>query len=682
MNIRFVAAMGWILPGLIAGPALPAENSDESGPDPPAYQYHSLMLVKPLSAAELPGFLRWGFDIVETLPDGSLKIIAAPAEREELMARYGAQVEIENLEEYYRRGLDPGRDMGGYHTYSETCSELYQASFDSLARLDTIGYSIEGRAIFALKISDNVEVEEDEPGVFINGLTHAREAITVEIVLYFMWYLLDNYGTEPEIKALVDSTEIWLAPIVNPDGWVYNELTNPDGGGMWRKNRRDNGDGSFGVDLNRNWGFLWGLDNIGSSPNPWSSTYRGTGPFSEPETQALRDFINAHDFSVTVNYHSKGGMYVKPWGFNRDQGCPDDRIFYWMLDSLFGYSGYDTTQSLYVTNGSAYDWQYGEQFEKEKAFAFVAEVGPSFWPPSSAIDSLCEDHLQPNLFFLREAQRLRNRPTRSLATEFTHFDTTVDRCSDDFSVGRVYWNVSSEASFDVQVSHFDSMASGAWFSMDTFTIRVGPQESFDALMHFSPNEVGSFPDGQYPHTGCVRVVFSGLGSLAVVDTLLFPVKVVIQVSGADITPSFIAEPTRVPVLTPVQFTNTSTTFDSCLWDFGDGKISTDVNPEHCYDSSGMYSVKLVCYSNCYVDSITYMDYVEVHCCRARGNVDGDGGINVADLTYLANHIFFGGDPPPCLLEGDCDGSGAVNVADLTCLADYLFFDGPTPPPCD
>jgi len=609
--------------------------------------------------------------------------VATPVEREELITQYGAQIEIENLEEHYRQRLDPAKDMGGYHTYSETWSELYQASFDTLARLDTIGYSLEGRPIFALKISGNVDVDEDEPEVFINGLTHAREAITVEIVLHFIWYLLDNYA-EPQIGALIDSTEIWLVPIVNPDGWVYNEQTNPDGGGMWRKNRRDNGDGSFGVDLNRNWGFLWGLDDIGSSPDPWSNTYRGTAPFSEPENQVLRDFINTHDFPVIVNYHSKGRKYLKPWGFNCNLYNPDDRIFYSMLDTLLGYNGYDTTQSIYIVNGGACDWQYGEQFEKKKTICYAPEVGPQewgFWPPASEIDSLCEENLQANLFFVREAQRLRNRPTRLLTTEFTHFDTAVDNCSDSFSIETEFWNVSLTASFDVQVGYFDSMATGAWFFVDTFTIRIDPLEPFPALMHFSPNEVEGLPDGEYPHAGYVRFVISSLDSLPQVDTLLFPVNVTIQVTGADINPSFTAEPTSVPPSTPVQFTNMSSAFDSCLWDFGDGQTSAEVNPQHPYDSVGVYSVKLVCYSNCYLDSVTYVDYIVVYCCQARGNVDGEGGVNVADLTYLVDYIFFGGDTPPCPEEGNVDASGGLNVADLTYLVDYMFFSGPAPPPC-
>jgi murein tripeptide amidase MpaA len=97
--------------------------------------------------------------------------------------------------------------------------------------------------------------------------------------MYYMWYLLENYGTDPEATYLVDNREMYFVPCFNPDGYEYNRQTDPNGGGMWRKNRRNNG-GSYGVDLNRNFGYMWGYDDLGSSPIPSSETYRGPSAFS------------------------------------------------------------------------------------------------------------------------------------------------------------------------------------------------------------------------------------------------------------------------------------------------------------------------------------------------------------------------------------------------------------------
>jgi hypothetical protein len=226
------------------------------------YQNHSLLRVGPLSGDLLAEFNQRGFDVVEELPDGVMKVVAAVGERDDLVAKYGATVEIDNLEEFYRKGLDPSKPMGGYHTYSEMVAQLIQlhAQYPTLTHIDTIGYSLEDRPILAIKVSDNPDVDEDEPEVFFNGMIHAREPMTMEINLYTIQYLLEAYPYFPNVADLVNTVEAWFVPIINVDGYVYNETTNPGGGGMWRKNRQYNEDGSYGIDLNRNWAFRWGED--------------------------------------------------------------------------------------------------------------------------------------------------------------------------------------------------------------------------------------------------------------------------------------------------------------------------------------------------------------------------------------------------------------------------------------
>ena len=141
-----------------------------------------------------------------------------------------------------------------------------------------------------------------------------------------MYYLLENYGTNPEVTYLVDNRELYFVPVFNPDGYAYNEQISPNGGGMWRKNRRDNGSGIFGVDMARNFGYMWGYDNLGSSPTPSAIDYRGTGPFSEPETQAIREFCIEHNFLTSCTYHTYWNIIFPPWGYNLEQ-TPDSTIF-------------------------------------------------------------------------------------------------------------------------------------------------------------------------------------------------------------------------------------------------------------------------------------------------------------------------------------------------------------------
>jgi len=295
---------------------------------------------------------------------------------------------------------------GAYHTQEEAYAEMDSVAnaHPDICQLQSIGLSIEGRDIWALKISDNVTVTEDEPRVLYLGCHHAREIITVEIPLYIMHYLVDNYGTDSLATFLVDNREIWIVPIMNPDGREYVENV-----GDWRKNRRDNGDGTYGVDLNRNYGYMWGYDDEGSSPDPGSEIYRGTAAFSEPETQAIRDLMLNYQFSTCISYHSYGRLILYPWGYVPSL-CPDDDIYYALCDSMASFNGYTfgpAATTIYVANGDSDDWMYGEQILKEKVFSMTFEVGTEFYPPESDIIPLCEENLAPSLLAAQVAGNLR-----------------------------------------------------------------------------------------------------------------------------------------------------------------------------------------------------------------------------------------------------------------------------------
>ena len=272
----------------------------------------------------------------------------------------------------------------------------------------------EGRPIQWVRISDNPDVDEDEPEILYTALHHAREPISLSQLIYFMWYILENSETDPSIAHLLKNTELYFIPCVNPDGYVYNETVRPEGGGLWRKNRRKNADGTFGVDLNRNYGHKWGVDNDGSSSNTQSEVYRGTAPFSEPETQAVRSFVLDHDFKVALNYHSYGGFLIYPWGYT-SQPAEDEEIFKELgllltKDNRYTYgTGLETVS--YTTNGDADDWMYGEVDEKPTIFAMTPEIGTrehGFWPARQDVEHLCQAALRQNIqaasFLLNSAQ--------------------------------------------------------------------------------------------------------------------------------------------------------------------------------------------------------------------------------------------------------------------------------------
>jgi len=320
----------------------------------------------------------------------------------------------------------------GFFTYNEYLAHLdnlhntYPNFVSEKTPLSTL--SVEGRPIYYVRIA-NDSVPGDKPKVLYTGMIHAREPITMQHLVFFMYYIMENYDSDPSIKYLVDNAELYLVPVVNPDGYLFNIQTNPNGGGMWRKNRRLNAGGSFGVDLNRNFGFMWGYDNIGSSPTPTSETFRGTAPFSEPETQAIRNLCLALPFTSALNYHSFSNLLLYSWGYITST-TPDDNILRRhgrILTSDNGYAYGVVSLLLYTVNGGSDDWMYGEQVSKPKIFAYTPEVGSSddgFWPAVNRIIPLCQENMYKSLMagFLSlkyaEAKMINLPVTRNLSNHF------------------------------------------------------------------------------------------------------------------------------------------------------------------------------------------------------------------------------------------------------------------------
>lgn len=296
--------------------------------------------------------------------------------------------------------------MGGYYTFPEVVDILdkMRSDFPNLiSEKFSIGKTIEGRDQWVVKISDNPEQDEDEPEIFFNALIHAREPAGMMSIMYYMFYLLENYGVDPSVTYLVDNREIYFLPVINVDGYEYNRSTDPDGGGMWRKNRKKNSDNSMGIDLNRNWGYEWGYNDTGSSPYPSDETYRGTAPFSEPETENIRQFVNSRNFKAALNYHTYSNLLITPWGYVGKE-TPDSLVFREFASDMTQFNGYTwgiSEDIIYETNGDSDDWMYGEQTDKSKIISMTPEVGngnDGFWPSQDRIYPLVEENLFPNLY--------------------------------------------------------------------------------------------------------------------------------------------------------------------------------------------------------------------------------------------------------------------------------------------
>ncbi|WP_205315671.1 M14 family zinc carboxypeptidase [Nonomuraea lactucae] len=287
----------------------------------------------------------------------------------------------------------------GYHNYAEMNANINAlvAARPSIASKFVYGTSYEGRQLVGVKISDNVGTDEAEPEVLFTAHQHAREHLTVEMALYMMHLLADNYGSDPRITNLVNSREIWIMPDLNPDGGEYDIATGSYR--SWRKNRQPNsGSSAVGTDMNRNWAYQWGCCG-GSSGSPSSDTYRGPSSESAPEVKAVANWVRGRvvggvqQLKAHLDWHTYSELILWPYGYTFDDTAPgltqDDRDAHATLgQNMATTNNYTPQQSsdLYIADGTINDWMWGAY----KIFSYTFEMyptgsSPGFYPPDEQI---------------------------------------------------------------------------------------------------------------------------------------------------------------------------------------------------------------------------------------------------------------------------------------------------------
>jgi len=324
------------------------------------------------------------------------------------------------------RAFDFPGDDSVYHNYAEMNAELdaLVEKYPNLAHKFTIGKSLQGRDIVGIRIGAHATdglSQSSLPGIVIMGGHHAREHLSMEMPLLLAKHLLEN--RDGTVLRLLDTRDIFLIPQVNPDGAEFDISTGSYQ--MWRKNRStNNGNSCAGVDLNRNYGFKWGQG--GSSSNPCNETYMGPVPFSEPETRAVKAFVEGHpNLKVLLTLHTYSELILYPWGVSYDgiENVADKATFQKMAQSMAVWNGYTPEQSseLYITSGDTCDWAYGTL----GMFAFTFELSPSdggfgggFYPGPAEIQRTLQANLRPALYLMD----LADDPHRaSMAPETTLF---------------------------------------------------------------------------------------------------------------------------------------------------------------------------------------------------------------------------------------------------------------------
>ncbi|MEO0469761.1 MAG: M14 family zinc carboxypeptidase [Bacteroidota bacterium] len=323
-------------------------------------------------------------------------------------------VKTDDLSAYYQRTL-PQPDanqrtacngthfqfgsMGGYHTYDEVVAnlDLMRQLFPQwISDKFSIGTTYEGRDIWAVKLSDHPASDESssEGVVYFDGLTHAREPMSMEVLLHYMWWLLEGADSHDEAAHLLQNREIFVVPVVNPDGYVYNETIAPNGGGVWRKNRRPINTNCVGVDLNRNFAHDWG-HSAGASGNPCSQTFHGGIVASEAETQSVQALIDSIQPATAMSMHSHGQVIVYPPTI-RDTSDAFATYATHTVDFISdNHLAFGTSNDVlsYFASGTTIDYLHGEGVQ-----AWMPEIGTDMW---EAFPNICvrSEEIRPALLY-------------------------------------------------------------------------------------------------------------------------------------------------------------------------------------------------------------------------------------------------------------------------------------------
>jgi carboxypeptidase T len=356
-------------------------------------------------------------------------------------------------------GEPPGFEY--FHTYAENEQVIDDAvaAHPDIAMKFSIGTSFEGRQIWGIKISDNVRVDENEPEVFLHGLTHARERASNEEALAIIGMLTDEYATNDRIKAIVDSREIWIVPMLNPDGAEFDMS-----GGRWhtwRKNRQVfAGSSDVGVDLNRNWGYHWGGGSgkgTDGSANPASDYYRGPSAEVAPEVQAYERFENSRvvdgrqQITESIGFHSAAHQVLWPYSYTRadvpaDMSIDDHAAFATFGRQLAALNGYKPQQGsdLYPVYGDQDDWAY----HRYRIFGYTFELPKGaqnrYYPTQQEVAADIAANRPAIMYFLEMA----DCPYRAAG-----LNEDCGPLYDDFEIARG-WQVDPNGT--------DTATSGAW----------------------------------------------------------------------------------------------------------------------------------------------------------------------------------------------------------------------------
>jgi len=384
---------------------------------------------------------------------GSTPMILTEAQSK-LASKLGINLEVleEDIDAYLAafeqlREMSRLRGIGGWYsdfrTWSEVNTRLSQIEQDNptIATVFTVGSTHEDRSIQGIRITAPGDASNRNQ-ILWNGCQHAREWVAVMVPMFIVDELVDGWNDDDEIHALLETTEIIIVPIVNPDGYEYTYAAGGDR--FWRKNRRNNSGSCEGVDLNRNWGYEWnGGDS--TSTNTCSDVYVGPSAFSEPEAQHMRDLVNSLPNLVAhIDFHSYSQLVLEPWA---SSNTPPPRVN--IVKSLSGqmsdaiasvhgeiYVAGTGGDLLYLADGVFPDWT-----TDSGVLAYTIELRPTGSPgfdlPPDEILPTCEESFAGAMAMLRFVNQPLSfsfpsgLPDFTGAGEFSTFPMTIESVFDE-----------------------------------------------------------------------------------------------------------------------------------------------------------------------------------------------------------------------------------------------------------
>ncbi len=392
-----------------AAPALPLVAGDEAAP----VRYDGQMVVRaePADARQLLALTTlarsvWSHRVGIGLPvdvqidkDRLAVLEATGLKPEVLIPDLQAAIVSERAQVEQVRALRDAAFFQTYRTYEELDGFIDQLAqqYPGMTSTFFVGLSGEGRAIRGIRITGPGNASA-RPALLIDGTQHAREWISPMTVAYIGEQLLARYATDVRVRTLLDNVEILVVPVVNPDGYAYTWSTER----LWRKNRTDNGDGTFGVDLNRNWPVGWG--GTGASHSTGDETYCGLGPLSEPEALAMSNLIVSLDGKLVghIDFHSYSQLVLWPYSYAGITPPEPDRTPLITASNLMraaigssSGTGYQAMRSadLYASGGDIIDWSYRERHNKAFTIELRDTGNSGFVLPASEIVPVGEESL-------------------------------------------------------------------------------------------------------------------------------------------------------------------------------------------------------------------------------------------------------------------------------------------------